>query len=89
MLESEIDNKYGCLFNEDTDLGHCIRLLPKYNERPYHWIKANDKNPTPTKSPDQYTACVSEPQGQSSSLSWLRMILYRMTPKSSYGILIR
>jgi hypothetical protein len=69
MLESEIDNKYGCLFNEDTDLGHCIQLLPKYNECLYHWIKANDKNPTPTKSPDQHTACVSESQGQSSSLS--------------------
>ena len=69
MLESEIDNKYGYLFNENTDLGHCIQLLPIYNERLYHWIKANDKNPTPTKSPDQYTACVSESQGQSSSLS--------------------
>jgi hypothetical protein len=60
MLESEIDNKCDCLFNEDTDLGHCIQLLPKYNERLYHSIKANDKNPTPTKSPDQHTVCVSE-----------------------------
>ena len=59
MLESEIDNKYGCLLNEYIDLGHCIQLLPKYNGRLFHWIKANDKNPTPTKSPGQHPACIT------------------------------
>ena len=60
-LESEIDNKYGCLLNEYINLGHCIQLLPKYNGRLFHWIKANDKNPTPTKSPGQHPVCVTRP----------------------------